>query len=32
MPATALGRTLAQLAEQDEAVGAVCDALLHRLP
>jgi hypothetical protein len=32
MPATALGRTLAQLAERDEAVSAVCDALLDRLP
>ena len=32
MPAVALGRTLAQLAEHDEAVGAVCDALLDRLP
>jgi len=32
MPATALGRTLAQLAEHDEAVGVVCDALLDQLP
>jgi len=32
MPAVALGRTLAQLAEHDEAVSAVCDALLDRLP
>jgi hypothetical protein len=32
MPADALGRTLAQLADQDTAVAAVCDALLERLP
>jgi hypothetical protein len=32
MPADALGRTLAQLAGQDPAVAAVCDALLNRLP
>lgn len=32
MPADALGRTLAQLADQDPAVAAVCDALLARLP
>lgn len=32
MPADALGRTLALLADQDPAVAAVCDALLARLP
>jgi hypothetical protein len=32
MPGDALGRTLAQLADQDPAVAAVCDALLDRLP
>ena len=32
MPVEALGRTLAQLADQDPAVAAVCDALLERLP
>lgn len=32
MPADALGRTLAPLANQDPAVAAACDALLERLP
>jgi len=32
MPATALGRTLARLADQDLAVADVCNALLERLP